>query len=520
MSPPPDLGTLRGRMAEATDGAVAAHARLAAARSAIERIRQTGLGDLAQAEADLQAASGASQASAVAVEGVRSDLRDALITHVGTVTTAAPVAPAEVPVALLPVGIETRFQGDTLLIRVIPDEFHVEDHEPELTDGEVDVGRTFWVQVWRGGTEEPAATEAEQLAWTRLVAAVGSSRRAAWVADRTAPNPQGRPAAAVPDDQPLADPALPDSPFPGPAFPDPPRRAAAWSRAAMARTLPDQFVAIAYRRQGSGGQTTWNEIGRATGGPVDDAVQLGFDPAAPPPAVTDDGPALPDGMRWMVDVAAAERVGLLLRLTLPPGTTTVDRLVVLGVLGSLDPEASADRLADLLVGHHHTRGLEMLPIGAPTNNTAAERSAHRSTDDPVGSFTVERRTPRPPAGSDGGLLARALGLPVDTLRGVARSNDTEQAAAGEMNALIWPAAFGYWLESLVQPGPGDAIIADLRRHAVQMVRGRGPLPPLRVGRQPYGVLPVTSLQRWQPSHEPAGLVQAVGFLRSALPWWL
>ena len=40
--------------------------------------------------------------------------------------------------------------------------------------------------------------------------------------------------------------------------------------------------------------------------------------------------------------------------------------------------------------------------------------------------------------------------------------------------------------------------ADIRRHAVQMVRGRGPLPPLRIGRQPYGVLPVTSLRSWQP----------------------
>src|SRR6266511_4118224 len=89
-----------------------------------------------------------------------------------------------------------------------------------------------------------------------------------------------------------------------------------------------------------------------------------------------------------------------------------------------------------------------------------------------------------------------------------------------MNALVWPAAFGYWFDSLVQPGPTDRDIADIRRHAVQMVRGRGPLPPLRIGRQPYGVLPVTSLRSWQPGSEAPGVVRAAQFLRLALPWWL
>src|SRR4029079_18716649 len=166
-----------------------------------------------------------------------------------------PIAPAEVPVALLPIGLETRFNGNTLLIRIIPDEIHVEDHERPLPDAEVEVGRTFWRQVWRGGTVEPGATEAERLAWSSLVAAVATSRRAAWIADQTAPTGGVRPADPVP-----AGTDLPDPPFA-----EPERRDAAWTRAATALTLPDQFVAIAYRRFGSGGTATWQEIARATG---------------------------------------------------------------------------------------------------------------------------------------------------------------------------------------------------------------------------------------------------------------
>jgi hypothetical protein len=509
--PPLGLGGLREDVTTAADRNVAAQARLSRAAAALDEIRRTGVGDPVAAQAEVDAATAAANEALNAVASAHSALHDALGLQLGEAVAEAPIADAAVPLALLPVGLETRFSGDTLLIRVLPDEAHVEDHEPELTDGEVDAGRAFWSAVWRGGTAEPAATDAEREAWARLVSTIGSSRRASWVADRTAPTAGTRPVAPLSADADFPDP---------PVFSDTPRRAGAWSRAARARTLPDRFVAIAYSRAGAGGQASWTEIARAWGGPVDDSVQLGFDPGAPAPEVTDDGPSLPEGMRWLIDLDAAEKAGLLIRLPLPGGLTRIDRLVVLGVLGSLDAAGSASRLADLLVGHHHTRGLEVLPIGTATNNSAAERSGFTRPDDPVASFAVERRTPAPPAGSDGGLLARALGVTADVFRGIAHAGDAEQAAAGEMNALVWPSTFGYWFDSLVQPGPGDGIIDDLRRHAVQMVRGRGPLPPLRIGRQPYGVLPVTSLSRWQPGSEAPGVVQAASFLRSALPWWL
>jgi hypothetical protein len=75
------------------------------------------------------------------------DLGD-LQLHGGPFAVGDPViAPAAVPVALLPIGLETRFVGDQLLVRIIPDEIHVEDHEPALTDGEVEAGRGFWREV-------------------------------------------------------------------------------------------------------------------------------------------------------------------------------------------------------------------------------------------------------------------------------------------------------------------------------------------------------------------------------------
>lgn len=54
------------------------------------------------------------------------------------------------PVAMLPVGLETRFVDGELRIRVYPDDVHVDTHEPELTLQEERWGKVFWAQVYAG----------------------------------------------------------------------------------------------------------------------------------------------------------------------------------------------------------------------------------------------------------------------------------------------------------------------------------------------------------------------------------
>ena len=47
-----------------------------------------------------------------------------------------------------------------------------------------------------------------------------------------------------------------------------------------------------------------------------------------------------------------------------------------------------------------------------------------------------------------------------------------------------------------------ADLAAWKRYFIEQVRADGPLPTLRVGNQPYGLLPVTALSRWEPRDQP------------------
>ena len=209
----------------------------------------------------------------------------------------------------------------------------------------------------------------------------------------------------------------------------------------------------------------------------------------------------------------------------------IDRLIVVGIKGSLDPAVAAERLNELFRAHQYTDGLSVLEQGTPTNNTEGSPSAFAS-EDPGHEKSAQWFFSGPRFqggdGSDGDELSKAFGVSIDEFTRATGADGREQLAQRRMNRALWPATWGYYLEQMLYgvfpDADADASVRWGRDHFVDHVRATGPLPSLRIGKQPYGLLPVTSLMAWAPAPaeqaEPARDSGVVNFLKRQRQSWL
>lgn len=393
-------------------------------------------------------------------------------------------SPSE-PLVLLPVRLETRFGTSggqtTLRVRIYPDEIHVDELVRGLTEDEFVAGQTYWSAAW---SDPVPAT-----AWPDLVSAV-SPGRAEWVAHACTPTNLDQRGAGGP-----------------PAFGEPP---APGDRRSTARALPDRFVVVAVQ----GGRVV-QAVGRTV--PRDlpiSPIPLGGDE----PSITGQGITVPAGSEWLVDYDRALEVGMAVTLTLP-SARPVERVVVMGTRASTPAAAGADELEDLLTGHRFSDGLGLLRQGTPTNNADAERSPYRSRPTPV----APPLTPTPTdASSDAAAAATVLGLDPALTTRLLGAGTGEQALARAVNTALWAPGWGDYLGRLSDnqiQGITDAQRESARGLFRDAVRGRGPAPAIRVGAQPYGILPVSNLATWMPQagETTEGIATVV---RAATPGWL
>jgi len=411
------------------------------------------------------------------------------------------------PVLLAPVQIQTRFgtkDGQAVLrLRIYPDQFSIDTHDPRLTQDEIDAGTFFWTSAWRAGS---GCDDAQRAIWGRLVDAYGP-QRAAWIArDLTPANVDGWPAQRTPDSDPL-DPA-PQVPAPSHGT-----KPSSYARAAEAAAMPDRWLVALYAGTAAPRTATTTDIRRPLYvGPRLDGGQA---PSFPPDASE---LRLDPEMRWLVDFDEAVRAGMAIELLLTGAEARrgFDRIVVVGLRRS-SAQSGGEELARIIDGHHFSEGFAFVPQGTPTNNTAVARAGYASTDAGYRSYAVERRDPL--TQHDGAVAARLLGLPDDLFEHVEAADRTDQANARAMAVALWGPTLGYFLLQMMAdvftPEQEDAA----RTFFLDNVRGRGPLPATRVDDTLYGILPATELGAYVPGRAP--LLQPLStFLRGLLPHWL
>ncbi len=293
--------------------------------------------------------------------------------------------------------------------------------------------------------------------------------------------------------------------------PDPVTTLQSWTQAPQVRQFPDRFVVLGF----SGNTQTLEAIG----GPVTLPLYTGPDPSGDPnetirPDPAPDGPDLfvPDELKWMVDFDRAVAAGMALAIDLTPDQAAngFDLLMVLGLQLSATADAGAAALQELLLHHQIGRsGFALLPQGTPAHNSTGTGSGYSRIDDPNGTFDDRKNlplftvTPDPTQKLDGQWLAEFLGIDPTFVATVHASNSPDQKQARAMQTAMWPATLGYWMNTLFTPTGGqtsifsDETIEQTRQFFIQFVSGRGALPAVRIGGQPYGILPTTAFSRIQ-----------------------
>jgi hypothetical protein len=478
---------------------------------------------------------------------------------------AFPQLDDEIPIALFPLRIETRFKrverGERVSIRlcarVFPDDVLIDTFQPEISETELRNVTIYWTHRWRAGGDPSG----HRSAWAALVRSHGGGR-AKWLTEQVKPlnlidEPERRagehllvvrPPAPLPLNEQEAiasfwervwstSGAERDAAFeeleeavgeeraseievrlvpenlldksvrpsssitPVVVFLDLPAPATlpltqdAWTRAARAWLLPERLVLLGFR--------DGEEVLRRVGAPIPSSLQIGPDPAAEDDdqiAADDVDLNIPEPLRWTVDFddAVAKGMGFEVDLTELGLPADFERLFVLGIRAGSDSGEGAAEFSELITRHQSSRkGFAILPQGRATNNTDSASAGYSWWEDPAESFKhfFETNPADDPLvwqrRKDGAWLAGMLGIDRSVLRASPNYYGTDQAEARAINIALWPATLGYYMEQMLEPVFSQQTVDETRSFFNRFVIGRGTVPLVRIGRQPYGILPTT-----------------------------
>lgn len=281
-------------------------------------------------------------------------------------------------------------------------------------------------------------------------------------------------------------------------------KSTSWTKAAKADLLPDRFVLLGYRQDQDG----WKEILNELGQPVQTPFSVSPDPSSDTESqfkFDDHGNlTVGDDLRWVLDFDEAVRRGMGFRVNLTPQQAAgFDRLFVLGIRLTSDAMQGKAELETLFQNQYFSRtGFALLPQGTPTNNTEDGNSAYSRADDADDSydFVFKGKSRFGETGDwltkcDGQWFAESLGLDTEWLKQVPHAGGQDQCEARAMNTALWPTTLGYFMDTLLKPVFSDDDIYYTRWFFNRFVTGRGLIPAIRIGRQPYGILPTSAYSR-------------------------
>ena len=219
---------------------------------------------------------------------------------------------------------------------------------------------------------------------------------------------------------------------------------------------------------------------------------------------------------WLANFSAALQAGMGLRLaakTAVDAALAADWIIAIG----LSPGDGAVQLKNLIEDRVANGEFAFLPQDSATNNAPGQPSPYKTPRADLGAFLAEA------AAVEGGVLsspltqsaeifAEAAGLDVETVARAPGSADLAYENARAMLRVVGPALIDTAVERTAAIAAIDEEeVVDVFADAMM---ARGPLPPVRFGKNPFGVLPVTALAGLTPLASDGDHVNRIeGFIR-------
>lgn len=419
------------------------------------------------------------------------------------------------PIVFFPLRLETRFEKSNIKVRVFPDEMLINQHKTGLSDNEILAGKYYWRERNEAKKLAEGYEAKKEYLWNN-VAALYSPQRASWVIRQT--RPQNWIEWGVNDDLEFPNTKkLEDNPRPD-------------------HLLPTHLVLIM--------ETELNDILVTKGKKIPAELVLGPDIGDKdnPPFSSDSDNAgglsrssirLADSIAWMSEFKCALDKGMAFEV--PIGNVSkINWLMVVGVREGLSGDKGSQALESLLESHYYTtKGLSLVPQGTPTNNSEETNSGYeqRASIKPEDYLvynpdkTIQPQDKKEQK-TDQQRLAEYLGINFgNSILG--RTGPHRRAASDDipnhngladarearlMHTALYPATLGYYTKYALNSSFSEALSEKLRRFYLDHVSGRGPLPALRRGRQPYGWVLCADIKNIKPLPDQEAIHRFVQFV--------
>lgn len=380
---------------------------------------------------------------------------------------------ADIPTLLFPLRLETRFVGSELWIRALPDEAFMQSHDPRLTKQERKHTLDFREILQVGYASNEIKEIAKKEKWQELVSNYGAYR-ASYLVHLAQKNnlEQIKDIGLINEEE---------------------------EQEFYFKGMPERLVAYLY-------PTDSDEIITVAGREIADRDKLVVFGEGDEWVTTFDAPNDTDG----IDTATDAGVGIIVRAEDLKDYTSFDRIIVVGFYYRNEDEQNDEKsvvaLTELFENHLYTEGISFLEYGTSTNNLGKEKSGHSIKTEFDAERTYEylvngqqlNETPNADASNNnpvaGATLATALGMNVNTFQHFGQT----QLQASNINKVFkkisWFSLGKQTLRMLYKDDISNEAHEFLWEHFEEYVDARGPLSTLKIGDQPYAILPVTSIQ--------------------------